>query len=301
MNYLITGGTGCIGQALIKQLHTHNVNITVLSRNIEKAQMQLNSKVIIVGKLTLDNIENADIVINLAGEPIADKRWSQSQKDLICNSRWSITQNIVNLIKQATKKPKLFISGSAIGIYGRQGVAQINENFTDYNKEFTNTVCENWELIAEKANSPFTRVALLRTGIVLSKNHGALAKMLPPFKLGLGGKIGSGSQVMSWIHVEDMVNAILYIIENEQLSGPINMTAQNPVSNTEFTSHLSKTLNRPCIFTTPTLLLKLIFGEMSELLTYGQNVYPEKLLASGFNFKYTNVDSALNALIKAPS
>lgn len=206
---------------------------------------------IIISRLTLESIENADIVINLAGEPIADKRWSQKQKDIICQSRWSTTQTLTELIKQAINKPKLFISGSAIGIYGRQGITAIDEQFTAYNKEFTNTICENWELITSKSSSKWTRVALLRTGIVLSKNHGVLSKMLPLFKFGLGGKIGSGRQVMSWIHIEDMVNAIIYIVENENLSGPINITAENAVTNAEFSTKLSKTLKRPCLFTSP--------------------------------------------------
>ena len=300
MNYLITGGTGCIGQSLITQLEKMDASITVLSRSLDKAKRLLSQNITVINTLTLENVEQADIIINLAGEPIADKRWSNAQKDLICKSRWSITQNIVNLIKQSTQKPKLFISASAIGIYGKQDITPITEEFTQYTKEFTNTVCDNWERIALKAENKFTRVALLRTGIVLAKNQGVLAKMLPPFKFGLGGKMGSGGQVMSWIHIEDMVNAIVHIINEPTLTGAINMTAENAVTNKEFSYQLAKILKRPCIFTTPKFVMKAIFGEMSDLMIYGQNVYPKKLLSSKFSFKFNKIDHALQSIIKTP-
>jgi len=297
MNYLITGGTGLIGKALIAALSPDNVDITVLTRNPKKAKALLGDHIHFIDKLTAKEIENKDVVINLAGEPIADKRWTNLQKSKICQSRWHITQQLAELIKYADTPPSLFISGSAIGIYGRQGNQEINESYQDFNQEFTHDICEKWEAIALTASSEKTRVAILRTGIVLAINSGALAKMLPPFKLGLGGPISHGEQIMSWIHYQDMIAAILHIEKNKELNGPINLTAPFPVSNDIFSQTLASQLKRPCFFTTPALLLKVLFGEMAELLLYGQNVVPTKLLDSGYSFKYPTIEDALSELV----
>jgi len=297
MNYLITGGTGLIGQKVIAKLLQGDASITVLTRDINKAKNILPREVKFTESLSIADIENNDIVINLAGEPIADKRWSTAQKHKICFSRWSITENIVSLINASKSPPQLFISGSAIGIYGRQSSKPINEDFINFNREFTHTVCDKWESIAMQTNSESTRVALLRTGIVLDKHKGALAKMLLPFRLGVGGKIAHGEQIMSWIHIEDMVDAIIHIIHHDELYGPINITAENAVSNQYFSSALAKEIRRPCLFTTPALLLKLIFGEMADLLLYGQKIYPYKLKSSHFTFKYPTIESALENLL----
>jgi len=297
MNYLITGGTGLIGKALIAALSQNNIDITVLTRNPKQAKTLLGDHLHFIDTLTGKDIENKDVVINLAGEPIADKRWTNSQKNKICQSRWQITQQLVELIKQAEVPPSLFISGSAIGIYGRQDNKEVNESYKDFNKEFTHDICQKWEAIALSASSEKTRVAILRTGIVLAKNSGALAKMLPPFKLGLGGPISHGKQVMSWIHYQDMIAAILHIEKHKELNGPINLTAPFPVSNDIFSRTLASQLKRPCFFTTPECLLKILFGEMADLLIYGQNVVPTKLLDSGYNFKYPTIQDALSELV----
>jgi uncharacterized protein (TIGR01777 family) len=298
MNYLITGGTGLIGQALIKSLTKNGNEITVLTRNIKTANSVSKGDVRFINELLLSDVENIDTIINLAGEPIADKRWSLKQKNKICESRWEITEKIAHLISIAKKPPSLFISGSAIGIYGRQNSNPINEGYSRYHKEFTYDVCSKWERIALGASSKDTRVAVLRTGIVLDTKSGALAKMLLPFKLGVGGKIGNGEQVMSWIHLQDMVSSILHIIDIKTLNGPINITSPNAVTNKTFSKNLSAALGRPCIFVTPPLLLKFIFGEMADLLLYGQNVAPEKLINSGFRFKHAELEHALSDLLK---
>jgi uncharacterized protein (TIGR01777 family) len=298
MNYLITGGTGLIGQALIKSLSEKDNEITVLTRNIKAANLVLKDDVRFIDELLLTDIENIDIVINLAGEPIADKRWSVQQKNKICDSRWDLTEKIAHLISIADNPPSLFISGSAIGIYGRQDNTPINEGYSRYHKEFTYDVCSKWEQIALDASSNETRVVILRTGIVLDKKSGALAKMLLPFKLGIGGKIGNGEQFMSWIHLQDMVSAILHIIDIKTLNGPINITSPNAVTNKKFSKTLSTVLSRPCLFVTPSPLLKLIFGEMADLLLFGQNVTPEKLINSGFRFKHAELEHALKDLLK---
>lgn len=299
MHYLITGGTGLIGQALIFKLLTEDATITVLTRNVDKAKKVLPISVKLINNLSLAPIEKCDVVVNLAGETIADKRWTIKQKNKICQSRWQITAVIAKLIKKAKSPPSLFISGSAIGFYGRQSKITIDESFTQVHKEFTHDVCQQWEQTASQADSPKTRVALLRTGIVLAMVHdgGALAKMQLPFKLGLGGKISTGEQFMSWIHIEDMVNAILFIIKNGDMAGAINITAPIPVSNAQFSQALAKQLHRPCMFTTPAWVFKLLFGEMSNLLVYGQNVIPAKLLNAGFVFQHKTISEAFANLI----
>jgi uncharacterized protein (TIGR01777 family) len=297
MNYLITGGTGLIGKAFIDSLPKKSSQITVLTRNKINAKKLLGSEINCVDELSIIDIENSDVILNLVGEAIADKRWSDSQKDKICQSRWRVTQHLVDLINQAENPPSVFISGSAIGIYGRQNNQPINESFEDFHHEFTHHVCSEWENIALAAVTNQTRVAILRTGIVLAKQSGALGKMIPPFKLGLGGKIGDGKQMMSWIHLEDMVAGISHIEKNETLHGAINLTAPNPVNNYHFTHALASTLNRPCLLSTPAWLLKILLGEMSDLLLFGQNVVPDKLTDSGFSFKYSKVEEALTNLI----
>jgi len=298
MNYLITGGTGLVGKALVEVLYKSGANITVLTRNVDKAAESLNLPITFLKKLSLADIENNDIIINLAGESIADKRWSATQKEKICHSRWDITQQLASLILVADKPPSIFISGSAIGLYGRQNTQAITEDFTQHHPEFTHTVCSRWESIALSAQSNKTRVALLRTGIVLAPNGGALAKMLPPFKLGLGGKIGDGKQMMSWIHIKDMVSAIIHIQNTPSLTGAINLTAEHAVNNAVFSHTLAKVLRRPSLLTTPAMMIKLLFGEMSDLLLFGQNVVPNKLTESGFLFKYNELPLALADIVK---
>jgi uncharacterized protein (TIGR01777 family) len=323
MKFLITGGTGLIGRKLISHLLKmvintkdsnvvdqanqqvtsqigikNTVQITVLTRDPIRAAKLLGEHINFITELSLHNVNKQDVIINLAGEAIADKRWSTSQKNKICESRWDITEQLVELIKLAENPPKLFVSGSAIGYYGRQHNQAINESFTDFHDEFSHQLCKRWEQIAQTAESADTRVVLLRTGIVLDKKSGALAKMLPAFKFGGGGKIASGDQVMSWIHIDDMVRGIVHVIDRNELKGAINMTAPNPVTNQEFSLALSKTLSRPCILNMPAVVVKLLFGEMSDLLIYGQRVVPVKLVESDFIFTQPTVEAALENLIK---
>ena len=297
MNILITGGTGLIGKKLVRAFKQENANVTVLTRNSKKAAAVLGPDVSIIENLSIINIDNQDVIINLAGEPIANKRWSKSQKNKICKSRWDITKQLTEFINSANNPPSLFISGSAIGIYGRQFNTSIDESFTQYHQEFSHTVCEKWERLALNTKSNATRVVILRTGIVLDSKEGALAKMLIPFKLGMGGKVSNGEQVMSWVHIEDMISSILHIKNTPVIKGVVNITAQNPVTNAVFSETLAKTLKRPSLFTTPAFLLKMIFGEMADLLLFGQHVLPNKLIQSGFMFEYPTIDKALNNLL----
>ena len=289
---LLTGGTGLIGRHLVEKLKAH-YEITVISRDPKRASRLLSDIASTCKIEDISQVNDYDIIVNLAGEPIADSRWSDSQKEQICKSRWSITEQLVSLINSADTPPEVFISGSAIGFYGRQGDTPITEDFNDFHDEFSRDVCKKWEEIANKAN---TRVCLLRTGVVLADDGGALSKMLLPFRLGLGGPIGDGKQFMSWIHIEDMVRGIEFLIENQKCSGPFNLTSPKPASNAFFAHKLCKRLERPCIFTTPTFAVKFLMGESSELVIYGQKVLPARLEAAGFHFSYPVLVDALAAL-----
>jgi uncharacterized protein (TIGR01777 family) len=295
MHILITGGTGFIGRHLIPKLKP-NHQLSVLTRNPEHAKRILPSGVTLLNSLShISHFNDIDAVINLAGEPIANKRWSQAQKEKICHSRWQMTSELVEKIKTSTSRPKVFISGSAVGYYGRQAEQPITESNYKIHDEFSHYVCKQWEEIALQGKD-FTRVCLLRTGIVLGHNEGALAKMNLPFKLGLGGKIGSGQQYMSWIHIDDMVSSIMWLLNNPTCVGAFNLTAPNPVTNKEFVNALAKAVHRPAILPIPAAALSLIMGEAADLLLTGQNVLPQHLLETGFQFHYATIDKALSAI-----
>ncbi|WJG11276.1 TIGR01777 family oxidoreductase [Aliiglaciecola sp. LCG003] len=296
MNILITGGTGLIGSTLIPRLLTHNHTITVLTRSLESAKAQLPEGIALIKDLSqLENLDEYQAVINLAGEPIVNKRWSDSQKRKLEQSRWSITEELVTLINASESPPEVFISGSAVGFYGRQDQTPIDETFSAPYDEFSHRLCKTWEDIALRAQAS-SRVCILRTGIVLASNGGALNKMVLPFKFGLGGPIGSGEHYMSWIHIDDMVDGILFLLEHQKCKGVYNFTAPVPVTNKQFSYALASAINRPSVISTPPIILKLLMGEMADLLIYGQNVLPTRLTEDGFTFIYNDIDDALNSL-----
>lgn len=297
MKILMTGGSGLIGSNLIPLLRP--TEVTVCTRNVAMAENILGHKVHFISNIdSLDNLNEYQVVINLAGEPIADKKWTSEQKKLIEQSRWSITEKLVQLIKNSDAPPKVFISGSAIGYYGRQDDTIIDESYTQVQDEFSHQLCERWERLAKQAESDKTRVCILRTGIVISKRGGALLKMLTPFKLGLGGSIGHGQQYMSWIHLEDMLQGIVHLIKNEACRGIYNFTSPNPVTNEEFSKQLAKTLGRPCFFRIPEFVLRKMMGEMADLLIYGQRVIPQRLLDSGYQFVYPELSQVFHCVKK---
>lgn len=304
MKILLTGASGLIGREFIKQAVIEKHEVIGVSRNITKAKKQLRkyygpqvtAKSEWISSVDdLKNLDAYDAVVNLAGEPIVNKRWSLEQKQIIQNSRWLITKRLADLIKASDNPPKVFVSGSAIGYYGRQDDRPVDESFTDVNDEFSHQLCKKWEDIALSA-SDVTRICLLRTGIVVSQKGGALAKMLPPFKLCLGGPIGDGSHFMPWIHLEDMVRGITHLIDNEDSRGAYNFTAPNPVTNKVFSKTLASVISRPALFPMPPAVLKILMGEMSDLLTTGQNVIPKKLLDEGFKFMYPELKAAIEDL-----
>ena len=296
MHILITGATGLIGSHLTRNLLSHFHQITVLSRSPERAKALFGDSVKYIGNLdSLSSLNDFDAVINLAGEPIADKRWTEVQKKRLCNSRWQITAQLSNLILRSKQPPEVFISGSAVGYYGDQGQSIVTEEEAPH-PEFTHTLCQRWEDEALKAKSAHTRVCLLRTGIVLAAEGGALAKMLPIFKTGLGGPLGSGQQYMPWIHIHDMVEGIRFLLTTPGLSGPFNMVSPYPVHNELFTDLLASALDRPHFFRTPAWVIKLLMGESSVLVLGGQHALPKRLEDAGYMFKFSMLEKALENL-----
>ncbi|RTR34186.1 TIGR01777 family oxidoreductase [Shewanella atlantica] len=303
MNILITGASGFIGHQLVRALESKH-QLSLLSRHPARAREKLGSQHQYLASLdSLSSLDEFDAVINLAGEPIAGKRWSIEQKQLICDSRWNITARLSELIARSQTPPWAFISASAIGRYGQQGPIPIDESYFDDSKsslsndiEFTQTVCRKWESSALSAQSDNTRVCIVAIGLVLGLSGGALPKMLPAFKLGLGGPIASGEQGMSWIHQQDLISLFVYLLEHGECRGVYNATSPNPVSNKDFSTSLGSALSRPAIIPMPSFVLNLVLGEMAELLTQGQYVIPKRALDDGFSFKYSKLDDAFSEI-----
>jgi len=294
MNILITGGTGFIGSALCSRLLEDQHHLVVLSRHPEKIKSPVQ------GIGSLDHLTDDivfDAVINLAGEPIVDKRWSDRQKQRILSSRMDTTKALITYFARIDRKPDVFISGSAIGYYG---IGKTNEPIDETGSgddSFSSQICREWETIALEAEPLGIRTCLLRTGIVLGKG-GALGKMLGPFKLGGGGKIGQGTQWMSWIHINDLIGIIRHCLEQGEVQGPVNGTAPNPVTNQQFTKALGKVLNRPTFFSMPAVAIKFAMGQMGEeLLLTGKRILPIKIQDAGYTFLYENLEEALADVI----
>jgi uncharacterized protein (TIGR01777 family) len=243
----------------------------------------------------LSAVEGTDGVIHLAGEPIAAKRWSPAQKLRLRESRIDTTRALVEAIAQARNKPRFLINASAVGYYGDRGDETITEESAPGN-DFLAELCAAWESEATKANELGLRVALLRTGIVLGKGRGALAKMVPPFKVFMGGRLGTGKQWFPWIHLDDEVGLIKFIIENDKAEGPFNLTSPNPVTMAQFCRVLGRVLNRPAWAPVPPSVLYLMLGEMAEMLLSGQRAVPQAALRLGYNFRFSRVDEALESL-----
>ena len=277
----ITGATGFVGTNLTKFFKNLNYNIIPISREILNNESKLKNV-----------LEQSDVVINLAGANIIG-RWTPQYKELLYSSRIDTTSKIVNAINTVENKPKLLISTSAVGIYDNKDTHDENGTFAN---DFLSTLCQNWEKEALKAKNETTKVSIFRFGIVLGKDGGAFAKMITPFRLCLGGIIGSGNQAFSYVHIDDLMNAYQFVIE-KNLDGIFNLTAPKPTTNLLFTRALGKALKRPTIFPVPEFVLKLIFSEGAKVLTDGQDVIPKKLLSLGFKFKFSNIEETLKALV----
>ncbi len=297
MRILITGGTGLIGRHLCNALLAEGHQLTVLSRHPATVAVKCGAAAQPMASLSEWLPDRAfDAVINLAGEPIVDAFWSDKRKQVLRDSRIGLTGKLVQCIAAAKQKPSVLLSGSAVGYYGDGGDTELQETASAGN-DFAAQLCVDWEAEALLAEYHGVRVCLLRTGLVLSKSGGLLERMLLPFKLGLGARLGSGRQWMSWIHIADYVASVLRLLNNDQMRGPFNMTAPQPVTNAEFTRTLAESLHRPAFLFAPEPVLKLVMGERAALLVEGQRAFPAKLVASGGQFKYLDLAGALDDLL----
>jgi hypothetical protein len=302
MRIIVAGGSGFIGSEVIRKLLVSKHQVVLLSRNPSSVRLQQNDSLRIVqwdGKAIGDWSEfmnGADAVINLSGENIATKRWSQKQKACLINSRIEPTKAIIQSINKAEKKPRVLINASAVGYYGNHGAGDVTES-QHYGDDFLSDLCLRWEHEAMEADKSGLRVVLLRIGIVLEPSGGALKKMLIPFKLFIGGPLGSGKQWFPWIHREDVINIILFSLENVSLSGAVNVASPAPVTMKEFASSLGRVMGKPSWIPVPSLVLKMGLGEMSEMLLGGRRIIPKKLLDNGFVFRYPDLEKALRVLM----
>lgn len=295
---LVSGASGPIGTALLPSLKSAGATISRLVRKGAKYSAADEQQIPWdpMQALSPESVLAFDAVIHLAGESIVG-RWTDSKKREIRDSRVKGTSSLAQALASATQKPQVFVSGSAIGYYGDRGDELLNEQSTA-GHGFLSEVCVEWEAAARPAIDAGIRTVLMRTGVVLSPKDGALGEMLTPFKLGIGGRIGSGRQWMSWIDVQDMVGAIHFALQNANIRGPVNMVATNPVTNEEFTKTLAAVLSRPAIFPVPAFAVKLGFGEMGETALLGsQRVEPRVLMNSGYSFKFSGLQNSLKHVL----
>jgi uncharacterized protein (TIGR01777 family) len=289
MKVIVTGSSGFIGRCLIPVLQQRGHDASGWTRRDWDA---------VAGEPPAQALENAGAIVHLAGEPVA-QRWTPPARAKIIESRVKGTRNLVTALSTLSRRPAVLVSASAIGIYGDRGDEVLNEASSPASG-FLAGVCQQWEQQATLAESLGIRVVKMRFGIVLGKDGGALQKMLPPFKAFVGGRLGSGRQWMSWIHVHDLVSMICHALENP-VSGVLNGTAPTPATNGAFTRELAKALGRPALFPVPAFALKLMFGEMSEILLGSQRVLPAAALAAGYRFSFPELGAALRDLLSSKS
>jgi uncharacterized protein (TIGR01777 family) len=280
---VIAGASGFVGTNLQNYFKALDFKVIALKRKTIDNQEEL-----------IDYLNEATLVVNLSGANIIN-RWTDSYKELLYNSRIDTTRKLVNAMKETTSKPSLFISTSAVGIYKNDKV--YDESTKDYTDDFLGKLALDWEEEANKAKDFGIRTAIFRFGIVLGKDGGALQKMLTPFKLGLGGTIGDGSQAFSFIHIDDLLNAYSFLLDNKNLDGVFNLTGVVPTTNYGLTKALGRTLHRPTILPVPQFVLNCIFSEGAKVLTDGQSAVPKRLIDAGFKFKYENIDDAIKSLV----
>lgn len=295
MKIVVSGASGLIGTQLVAKLSSSGHEVVRLVRRSPKAgEIQWNPK---SGTLDAAALEGTDAVIHLSGAGIGDKRWTDGYRKEILDSRTATTALLATTMASLSRKPSVFLSGSAIGIYGARNDEQLTEVST-HGTGFLAEVCEQWEAAAKPAVDAGIRTVYLRTGIVLSPKGGALKKLLPLFKLGVGGKFGNGKQWQSWISIDDEIGAIEHLL-TANVSGAVNLTAPNPVTNAEFTKVLASVLKRPAIVPVPTFAPKILLGgELADALLFtGQRVIPAALNASGYMFKHTTIESAFRSLL----
>ena len=296
MNFLVTGGTGFIGSRLVHRLLTDAHVVAVLTRNRHKASQKFSGRV-----RTVESLEELrsvpDVIVNLAGTTPGSKRWTPKFRQKLIESRVQTTNRLVDYIASSTIKPRVLISGSAVGYYGAHRDTVLDES-DDWGKEFQSLLCKSWEDAGAKAERFGSRVCLLRMGVVLGPGGGALQGLLPPFKLGLGAYLGEGKQWISWIHIQDLIEIILHLATHETLVGAFNATAPNPETNRNFAKKLGFVLGRPVILRIPGWVVSLKMGEVAHLFLTGQRVLPTRLVESGYTFRYPDLTKALSQIIR---
>jgi len=302
MKIIISGGTGLIGNALAKHFAGKSHKVVVFSRHPEKASLALReyAEVVAWDALTsgpwIGQLQSADAVINLSGENVGSGLWTRKKKQRIRDSRIFATRTLVDALRAIDARPAALINASAIGYYGPHGDEKLLENWPP-GKDFMAEVCRDWENEANKATELGVRTVTMRTGVVLGKGSGALAKMVLPFKFYFGGKLGSGKQWMSWIHLDDLVGLYEFALENRAILGPMNATAPEPVVNAEFAHTLAQILHRPALVAVPAFLLKTLLGEQARLLLNSQRVLPDKAREMGYRFQFPHLQAALENLL----
>ncbi|MGE8150555.1 TIGR01777 family oxidoreductase [Pseudomonas vancouverensis] len=294
MHILLTGGTGLIGRQLCRLWLGQGHRLTVWSRKPEKVAKICGAQVRGIARLEDLGQDAVDAVVNLAGAPIADRPWTHKRKALLWSSRIQLTETLLAWLESREQKPQVLLSGSAVGWYGDGGERELTEDSAPVSEDFASQLCIAWEETAQRAETLGIRVVLVRTGLVLSAEGGFLSRLLLPFKLGLGGPIGNGRQWMPWIHIEDQIGLIDFLLQRNDAAGPYNACAPQPVRNREFAKTLGSVLHRPAFMPMPALALKVGLGELSLLLLGGQRATPVRLLKAGFTFRFTDLRAALD-------
>lgn len=294
----ITGASGFIGRSLLPALKLDGYDIAALSRKVRDTSSGV--RWVLGDPLEADDwqkeVDGAFGLVNLAGEPIVGKRWTPEQKKILRDSRVATTQNLVNAIAQAKQKPKVLVSASAIGLYPKNQETELDETSPPAD-DFLGKLCQEWEDAAKVAEVHGVRTVLLRIGVVLGRDGGALARMLPVFKFGLGGPLGSGTQWFSWIHVADVVGLIRWALASDAVRGPVNAVAPNPVRMKDFAATLGKVLNRPAFLPAPAFALNLVLGESAQVVLDGQRVRPTAALRQGYRFQFSALEDALRDVV----
>lgn len=300
MQFLITGGTGFIGRQLVRRLLGEGHDVVVLSRQPARdVCLLLSDKIKPITSLAAINPSvYFDAVINLAGEGILDKRWSHARKKVLLDSRIGVTTELVDLFERMENRPGCLISASAVGFYGiAHGAGEVLDESAQAGSDFAATLCNRWEQVALRVEAMEVRTCIVRIGVVLHPDGGALQKMLPAFRLGLGGPIGDGQQIMPWIHMDDMLGILLYLASHQEATGVFNAVAPQTLSNKAFARALGHAVRRPAIIPAPKCALELLLGESAQLLTNGSAVIPERLKEAGFTFAYPDINQALASLL----
>lgn len=299
MKVAIAGGTGFVGSRLVERLLTEGHQVLILTRNPAYVKPAPNVEVVAYNPQESgawqQSISGCDAVVNLAGEPIAEKRWTPEHKQEIINSRKIGTQKIVEAISKANPKPSVLVSASAIGYYGTSETATFEESSPSGN-DFLAQVCQEWEAEAQKVKDTGTRLVIVRIGIVLAMG-GAIGKMIPPFKMFAGGPIGTGKQWFSWIHRDDLVNLILFALQQREVEGVLNATAPNPVRMNEVSQTLGEVLNRPSWLPVPAFALEVLLGDGAQVVLEGQQVLPKRTITQGFDYQYPSLKQALEEFL----